>query len=170
MNLAVKNRIDGEQLKTEGWYNIVPASWRDLIELRNLEKKCFPDDAWSFLDLIAVLSFPNFITLKAMINGNMIGFIAGDRRPSKDIAWVATICVLPQHQRNGIGTSLLRACEEQLPEGVLKLAVRKSNISAIKLYEKEGYLPINIWKKYYNKGEDALIMGKDRNNTREDNV
>ena len=42
----------------------------------------------------------------------------------------------------------------------VKLTVRISNERAITLYEKEGYRTVDIWTKYYNDGEDGLVMEK----------
>ena len=54
------------------------ASLLDLGALRKLEKACFEKDAWPLLDLIAVLSWPDVIRLKAMEDDVMIGFVAGE--------------------------------------------------------------------------------------------
>ena len=45
------------------------------------------------------------------MDGEMIGFAGGDLRPSEGTGWVATLAVLPQYRRQGVGTALLRACE-----------------------------------------------------------
>jgi ribosomal protein S18 acetylase RimI-like enzyme len=42
----------------------------------------------------------------------------------------------------------------------MKLTVRMSNQGAITLYEQEGYRSVDIWKQYYNDGEDGLVMEK----------
>jgi ribosomal protein S18 acetylase RimI-like enzyme len=42
----------------------------------------------------------------------------------------------------------------------MKLTVRMSNEGAISLSEKEGYRSVDIWKRYYNDGEDGLVMEK----------
>ena len=139
---------------------IQTASLRDLGALRRLEQACFEKDAWPLLDLIAVLSWPEVIKLKAVENGEMIGFVAGDPRPSEGAMWVATIGVDPRYQRRGIGRTLLRACEEKTKLPHMKLTVRMSNNGAISLYEKEGYRSVDIWKRYYNDGEDGLVMEK----------
>jgi ribosomal protein S18 acetylase RimI-like enzyme len=139
---------------------IQPASLRDLGSLRRLEQACFESDAWPLLDLIAVLSWPDVIKLKAVENGAMIGFVAGDPRPSESATWIATIGVDPRYQRRGIGRALLHACEEKAKLPRMKLTVRMSNQGAISLYEKEGYHSIDIWKRYYNDGEDGLVMEK----------
>ena len=143
-------------------HNIIPATIRDLNALRELEKICFPLDAWSLFDLVAVLTFPNVIRLKAEENGKMIGFIAGDPRPSQGFSWIATVGVLPDYRRQGIGRALLNQCEEQLSTPRVRLSVRKENVNAIQLYRDEGYQTINIWKSYYKDGADAVIMERNR--------
>ena len=137
-----------------------PATIRDLSALRRLEKACFEKDAWPVLDLIAVLTWPEIIRIKAMDDGLMIGFVAGEPRFSKKEFWIATIAVDPRYQRRGIGRQLLRACEQQAKLHQLKLTVRISNQAAISLYEQEGYRTMDIWKGYYVDGEDGLVMGK----------
>jgi ribosomal protein S18 acetylase RimI-like enzyme len=141
---------------------ILPASLRDLGALRALEHACFDRDAWSLLDLIAVLSFPDVVRLKAVENGRMVGFVAGDPRPSQGFAWIVTIGVHPSRQRRGIGRALLRACEARLSVPRIRLTVRLSNTAAVALYEQEGYRTVEIWKRYYSDGEDGMIMEKQR--------
>lgn len=132
----------------------------DLGSLRRLESVCFEKDAWPILDLIAVLTWPDVIRLKAMDSGEMIGFVAGDPRSSEGVAWISTIAVDPRYQRRGVGRALLRACEAQIALPRMKLTVRPSNRGAISLYEQEGYQTVDLWRGYYNDGEDGLVMGK----------
>src|SRR5512138_3018557 len=139
---------------------IQPANIRDLGALRRLENACFGKDAWPIFDLVAVLTWSDIIRLKAVENGEMVGFVAGDPRPSQGAGWIATIGVDPNYQHRGIGRALLRACEERMKFPRSKLTVRISNDRAISLYEQEGYRVVEIWKKYYNDGEDGLVMEK----------
>ena len=136
------------------------ATLRDLNVLRKLEKLCFEKDAWPLLDLIAVLTWPEIIRIKAIYDDKMIGFVAGEPRSSRKEFWIATIAVDPDYQRRGIVRTLLRACEEKAKLPRLKLTVRISNQGAIALYEEEGYRTVDIWKGYYVDGEDGLVMGK----------
>ena len=140
--------------------DIQPASFLDLGALRRLEHDCFGKDAWPVLDLIAVLTFSEVIRLKAVEDGQMIGFVAGDPHPSDGYAWIATIGVLPAFRRRGIGRALLCECEKLLKVPRVRLTVRMSNGSAITLYEKEGYRTVDVWKSYYNDGEDGIVMEK----------
>ncbi len=143
-------------------FKIIPATLRDLNALRNLEDICFPEDAWSLFDLVAVLTFPGVIRLKSVKNGKMVGFIAGDPRPSQGFSWIATFGVLPDYRRQGIGRELLHRCEEQLSTPRVRLSVRLANNNAIQLYRQEGYQTIDIWEKYYKDGSDAVLMEKSR--------
>jgi ribosomal protein S18 acetylase RimI-like enzyme len=38
--------------------------------------------------------------------------------------------------------------------------VRRSNLGAIRLYEKLGYQALETWRAYYPDGEDALVLEK----------
>ena len=141
---------------------IIPASLKDLHARNKLEHACFEKDAWPFLDLLAVLTFPDVIRLKAVEQGQMIGFVAGDPRPSQGFSWIATIGVLPAYRRGGVGRGLLRACEARLKTPRIRLSVRASNDGALRLYELEGYQRIEVWQSYYNDGEAAIVMEKER--------
>src|SRR5512141_499787 len=93
---------------------ITTASVLDLNALKKLEHACFGNDAWPWLDLVAVLTFPDVVRLKAMEDGRMIGFAAGDMHNGDELGWIATIGIDPEYRRRGYGRDLLRACEAQL--------------------------------------------------------
>lgn len=139
---------------------IEPAAWRDLNALRHLERLCFPLDAWPLWDLIGVLTFPDVVRLKAMDEGRMIGFIAGDVRPSQRLAWIATLGVLPEYRRRGVASELLQACEERLDVSCIRLNVRDSNRAAIRLYQRFHYQSVEVLLHYYPDGENALVLEK----------
>jgi ribosomal-protein-alanine N-acetyltransferase len=147
---------------------IVTASILDLSALRKLENESFGSDAWSLFDLIAVLTFPEVIRLKAVEDGQMAGFVAGDPRPRDGWGWIATIAVDSRYRRRGIGSALLHACEAKLGVPRSRLTVRISNQAAITMYEKEGYTTTEIWNGYYNDGEDGMVMEKELYTTPED--
>lgn len=141
-------------------YEIHTANILDLGGLQKLERACFQLDAWPLFDLVAVLTFPDVVRLKAVSENHMVGFIAGDPRPSERSAWIATLGVLPTYRSQGIGKALLDACEQQLKFKRIRLCVRPSNLAALKLYERSGYQTIDRWKDYYNDKGDALVMEK----------
>jgi ribosomal protein S18 acetylase RimI-like enzyme len=147
-------------LALNGSVSIEQANWRDLNALRQVERVCFPMDAWPIWDLLGVLTLPNVVRLKAVADERMVGFIAGDIRPREDLAWIATIGVVPEYRRRGIGAALLQACEAQLTVRRLRLSVRASNREAIELYERFNYQRVGRWDHYYQDGEDAVVMEK----------
>jgi len=136
------------------------ANWRDINSLRYIERVCFPKDVWPLWDLIGILTFPNVLRLKAVIDDQMVGFVGVDMKPSQQQAWIATLCVLPVYRRRGIGSALLRVCEDRIDLPAIKLSVRASNQAAINLYHNCGYQRIEIWTAYYQDGEDAVVMEK----------
>ncbi len=141
-------------------YLIEKASWRDFFDLYRLEKTVFEQDAWPWFDLLIVLTFPGFVRLKAVHEGGMIGFAAGELRRGDGAGWIITLGVSPEYRRRGIGQALLRQCERLLNSKRIRLCVRKSNWTALKLYQQEGYVVYTTWGNYYQGGEDALVLEK----------
>lgn len=72
----------------------------------------------------------------AAIGDRVVGYIA-----VRD-GFISGLWVLPDHQRQGIGTALLRYVVETTP-GPLELAVFDANQGAIRLYERFGFTTIN---------------------------
>ena len=138
------------------------ASLFDLTAIRKLEKVCFPMDAWPLLDMIGALTFPNIVRYKALWNDELIGFIAGEVRLGSRIGWIATVCVHPDYRRRGIGERLIRMAEDEMGQPRVRLTVRESNQAAVNLYRVNGYVQIDRWRKYYNGGEDGIVMEKIR--------
>jgi ribosomal-protein-alanine N-acetyltransferase len=141
-------------------FTILPATWRDINELHHLEKVCFDRDAWPFLDLFVVLTFPTNVRYKAVVNDRMVGFIAGDPGRRDGVGWVTTVGVLPEYRNQGIATALLAACENALQMPAVRLCVRRSNQDAQHLYVRLGYQQISTWRNYYSGKEDALVFEK----------
>jgi len=136
----------------------VAASWRDLRPIVALEKICFGRDSWPWMEILAALSLPGTIRLKAERNAEIVGFVIGDRRGRKDLGWVASIGVHPTYRRRGVGRQLLAACELELGTGRIRLSLRRSNEQAMALYRQVGYAQVGVWPEYYRDGEDALVM------------
>ncbi len=141
---------------------IVPAGWRDWPGARALEKVCFGRDAWSHLDLLVALLGSGSLRLKVVAGTRLVGFAVGDPHPDEGYAWIATLAIHPDFQRQGLGARLLAAVESGLTPPLLKLTVRQSNLPAIRLYEKAGYRPVQTWQNYYAGGEAGIVMEKRR--------
>lgn len=73
------------------------------------------------------------------------------------------IAVLPQYRKLGIGFKLMQMAVEYKNNNSFSqiiLEVRKNNLQAIKLYKKFGFSEISVRQKYYDDGEDCLVMSK----------
>ena len=85
---------------------------------------------------------------------------------SLDEAHITTFAVLPEHRRRKIGERMLISIferSEKLGAEWLTLEVRASNLPAQRLYEKYGFRPAGIRRRYYSdNNEDAIIMWTER--------
>ena len=94
------------------------------------------------------------------LSGNVLGAIVVWLVVNE--AHVATIAVHPDHRHKGIGAALLaNALIIAAHRGALTslLEVRVSNLPALKLYERFGYLVDGVRKNYYQDNqEDALLL------------
>jgi ribosomal-protein-alanine N-acetyltransferase len=154
---------------------IAPATWRDFRDVLALERVCFEGDSWPWIDIMAALTFPEAVRLKASTRSSesgdgseaqgvdgrkAIGFVFGDRRRSQGLGWIASIGVHPAYQRRGVGTRLLTACERALGTPQIRLTLRPSNTAARRVYDAAGYVEIGRLERYYRNGEDGIMMEK----------
>ena len=91
--------------------------------------------------------------------GSIIGFIM-----SYIIQYevqIINIAVRLSHQYRGYGKRILSEFLSQFNEKTyLFLEVRESNLPAYQLYSHFGFEQIDIRRKYYHDGEDAIVMAK----------
>lgn len=94
--------------------------------------------------------------------GNIIGH--GVISAAVGEAHLLNVCVAKRSQRQGFGRIILRYLVERskaLDAGTMFLEVRESNLSALALYQSEGYEQIGIRKNYYPAiagREHAIVM------------
>ena len=141
-------------------YTLEVADWRDLNALRQIEQECFGDQSWTLLDLIGVLTITGGVRIKAVNDGEMIGFAAAESHASENTSWISTIGVRTEYRRQGVAAALLAACEARVNMPRMRLCVRASNWTALRLYEERGYQRVGVWPNYYANGEDALVLEK----------
>ncbi|MFI9269250.1 ribosomal protein S18-alanine N-acetyltransferase [Kitasatospora sp. NPDC052896] len=142
--------------------------WWDIEPLMVLERRLFPEDAWSpgmFWSELAEAhpGGSRYYTVATGPAGRIVGY-AGLMAIGVE-SDVQTIAVDETHQGRGLGALLLadlvaesarRGCAELL------LEVRIDNIRAQRLYERFGFEPIGIRRGYYQPANvDALVMRLD---------
>jgi ribosomal protein S18 acetylase RimI-like enzyme len=141
-------------------FAVTEASLLDLFSIWRLQRACFPKDSYDLLTLFNMAVSPKMIRLKAIVNGQVIGFVGGERSGEDHSGWIVTLGVHPRYVGRGIGTALLLWAEKALNTRRVKLTVRRSNARAIALYERCGYKWTNTYRRYYHDGEDGLVMEK----------
>jgi len=104
-------------------------------------------------------------TLLALMEKRPVGFAMLGRHQnewdSRQIAELLAIAVEPAKQKKGIGDSLIReivrkARELRIETVVLYTALE--NVAAQRLFKKHGFTPSKIKKRFYPRGQDALLM------------
>ncbi len=132
----------------------------DVSSVAELEKICFTD-AWSkgVFETGLTLPISNYLVYEE--DGEIVGYFCGTILFEE--AEVQNLATAPSYRRKGIGEALMGTFESTAKRrGATDcfLEVRVGNASARSLYEKRGYVPIGVRKKYYPDGEDALVMKK----------
>lgn len=141
-------------------FSVRPLEKGDLSAAAALEKDCF-SAPWSEKTLEAELQNPlNRFFAAVSEDGELLGYagiqiVAGEGS-------VFNVAVKKEARRQGIGGELvhelLAAAKEQKTETVY-LEVRASNLAAISLYEKAGFVFCGLRKNYYTDPvEHALLM------------
>lgn len=138
---------------------IIPFQEEDLQAICDLEAKCFKDP-WKEKDFLYEWKENPFSQIYVYKKENQIcGYAI--LWTTFEIAQIANIGVDPACRNQHIGFELMTFLQEQARENgceFMSLEVRMSNKAAIGLYEKCGFIQVNISKRYYPDGEDALVM------------
>ena len=144
-------------------FRIVPMTAAHLAQVAALEKLCFPSDPWSEALFRDALDSPGTVLLLAEgEDGAVLGYAV--LSSVLDEGNLDNIAVAPSCRRQGMADALLTALTNigRASLSVLFLEVRASNLPAVALYEKHGFVPVGRRKNYYDAPrEDALLMTLD---------
>lgn len=137
-----------------------PATVNDIEGIMEVERTCF-QAAWTYEQYAqGMTQTDRHCSVVARWEGRVVGYAAMDRGGLE--AHIATLGVLPNFRRQGIGRALLRYLLQWARQhGVetVSLEVRQSNVAAQQLYRQHGFVPVGQRCRYYtDNGEDALIM------------
>ena len=129
-----------------------------------LEKATF-SAPWPENVIRAELENPISLWLVALQDQTVVGYVGA--QSVIDEADMMNIAVLPSCRRQGIAVQLVRTLCSHLKENGIEritLEVRASNMAAISLYQKLGFVQVGRRPNYYfAPKEDALIMRKELN-------
>lgn len=156
-----KNTSHGDRV------NVRPAKASDVDYIRSLGKKVFHQYG-PYEDILGGWFESSMtVTVLALMKVLPMGFamVSLFRRASSPVrvAELLAIAVEPAKWRCGIGDLLMREIErkaKQLKVEKLILHTAAENLPGQKLFKKHGFMPSEIKKDFYPKGQDALMMCK----------
>ncbi len=138
-----------------------PLTTKNIDEIVALDQICF-GGLWSWETYQRELASPNCELLGIFSSGYSEDLLAmGCFWSILEEAHITILAVNPQHQRQGLGQTLVyfllkTASDRGLERATLE--VRVSNLAAISLYQKFGFKIAGKRPKYYQNNEDALIL------------
>jgi len=131
----------------------------DLLAIYRIEEASF-DQPWPFTAFQSYLGEPGFLVAE---DGTVVGYVVADviDTHGRDLGHIKDLAVHAPRRGEGIGTMLLtRGLDVLEDEGVesVKLEVRESNESALRLYRDHEFEHRRTLPGYYSDGEDALVL------------
>lgn len=142
--------------------NIVPMEEKHIPQIAMLERECF-SEPWSEEGLTAELTNTQARFFVSEENGEVLGYMG--MHIILDECYIANVAVFPHCRRRGIGERLVRYSTDAAKKEnclFITLEVRKSNLGAIALYEKNGFAVVGERKDFYSHPkENGLIMTKE---------
>ncbi len=130
----------------------------DVKAVALLEKECFASP-WSEETLLEETVNPTAVFLTAKKDGKVIGYVGANNILGE--VFITNIAVSSDYRRQGVASLLLKTLIDIcLKSGAsyLTLEVRKSNISAIGLYEKNGFSLVGERKNFYTKPDENALL------------
>jgi ribosomal-protein-alanine N-acetyltransferase len=142
--------------------NLRPFIESDLPQVLEIEQASFPLP-WKEEFFLKELYHPHSWFWVAEKEGSIVGYLCGWF--VADEGEILKIAVHPAYRRCGLGKFLLDeiiavACQREVQ--TLHLEVRVSNTEAMTLYKLCGFQETGMRRQYYENGEDALLMKRER--------
>ena len=142
-----------------------PMRWWHIGKLLPLEAMLFPEEQWTesmFWSELAQDSRLYLVAERVGADGRpeVVGYAGLCAYVGE--AYIQTIGVISEVEGTGVGGMLLTALLEEAVrrgEEVVTLEVRADNPHAQAVYERYGFLPIGVRRRYYQpSGVDAIVM------------
>lgn len=139
---------------------IRPMTAEDIDKVLIIEQASFPAP-WTRDHFTGELDAPHSFPFVAEADDVVLGYVC--MMSLFEEAQILDIAVAPEQRGRGIARLLVEhtiSIARENKADVLSLEVRASNIAAITLYEKCGFVRTGQRQKYYEGREDALLMEK----------
>ena len=139
------------------------AELEDLEELRNIEQACFDYDRLNRRSLRRWIQAEHGIFQLIQQGNKLLGYGLVWCHKGTRLARLYSLALLPETRGQGLASKLLTSLEEETADRghlFMRLEVAKNNVSAIRLYERNGYRVFGEYSDYYDDHSDALRMQK----------
>jgi [ribosomal protein S18]-alanine N-acetyltransferase len=133
----------------------------ELERILEIEHSSFGKDAYDRNLFAGFFHKCGDLFLVAARRGKICGYSITCMRGER--AELVSVAVDPAERGRGAGSALLASTLRRLRRrgaGRLVLMVRPANAAALAFYEKFGFRPLRTVRKYYEDGEDGLLMTK----------
>ena len=140
---------------------IRPAAATDVPSLLALETELFGPDAWSETSLRDELDGPGRRAVVLVSGADVLGYAVTMR--AGDVVDLQRIAVRPDRQRQGLAALLLaEVAAAARADGAdrMLLEVSDANAAAVAFYDKQGFKRIDVRRRYYRDGSDALVLAR----------
>lgn len=131
----------------------------DLLTVFRIEQASFPQP-WPYSAFEQFLGTPGFFVAEA---SDVVGYVVADTIPNqgRKLGHVKDLAVANDRRGEGIGATLLERAlllldSEEVAR--VKLEVRETNDAALSLYREYEFEHHHTVPRYYENGEDALVM------------
>ena len=140
---------------------IRPAAATDVPDLLVLETDLFGPDAWSEASLRDELDGPGRRAVVLVAGAEVLGYAVTMR--AGDVVDLQRIAVRPDRQRQGLAALLLAdvlAAARAAGADRMLLEVSAANAAAVAFYDAQGFTRIDVRRRYYRDGSDALVLAR----------
>lgn len=141
-------------------YSVVDMTATHIPEIAALEKECF-STPWSEESLLEEINNENSHFLVAF-SDKVLGYIGVQEICGE--AYITNVAVFNEYRNHGVGRKLLQTAVKKAKSRnceFITLEVRESNVSAISLYESEGFDVAGVRKNFYSAPtENGIIYTK----------
>ena len=130
-------------------------------QVHEIEKESFFENIWTPKAFIECMERKEILFYVIKLKDEIAGYII--IQLTKPEASILNLAIKKEYRRKGYASKLINYVTEKLKnDGYFCsfLEVRKTNISARNLYIKAGFQFLNVRKKYYKNGEDAIVLIK----------
>lgn len=146
---------------------LATATLRDLPDIMNAQNSLFPNDLGNYSEeqMVQLLGSKTCRCVIATYKGKFAGFVILINRPFRPWTSADTLGVLHEFAGKCIGAYLVKEGMQRFGyRPLVKLAVRESNVSALRLYERFGFKRIGSKKqKLSDEGNAVVMMAATRN-------